>query len=370
MTGQTSHQSESGYAVLPRGRVFISSSTPEGSASLFESSVGVNQDFPSSGTSQLLEGGDELAWLVGGGAHRVKVGALAYHRAAHTDQSEEKNGVFVFNSLTDFQANRPASFTRVLSASARSSAREGAAFYVGDAWQPRGGLELDFGMRFEASRYGNAPAYNPAVESVFGLRTDRFPSESHVSPRLGFTYSSKGDKDEPGLTLRGGVGEFRGTIPDEFFSLAAQSTGLPSGQTRLTCTGASVPTPDWSGYLANSATIPAACAGGAAAQAQNNLPNVVVFASRVDAPRVWRGSLGATHRLIGPIIVAVDLFYIRGVSQIGNPDLNLNTTSAFALASEGSRPVYVPASSIDPTTGVLSLNASRLYPAFGTVFQE
>jgi hypothetical protein len=162
------------------------------------------------------------------------------------------------------------------------------------------------------------------------------------------------------------VGEFRGTIPSFVFGQAVQATGLPTGQTQLTCTGSGVPAPDWRAYLADPAAIPTSCAGGSTT-VSGDLPSVVVLAPRVQAPRVWRGSLGASRRLIGPLTVAADAFYIRGVSQMGLPDLNLDTLPRFYLRAEGNRPVYVPASTIDPATGTVSLTASRVHPTFGPV---
>src|SRR5438105_2127815 len=202
VTAQFATRSEVGYVELPRGRVFISSATPDGAIATYDASVGGNQDFPAASRTQLLEGGDELAWLSPNGAHRVKVGFLANHGSGRSDVTEEKNGVFFFNSLADLAAGTPASFTGVLSSSLRSSSRSSAAVYVGDAWQPHGGLELDSGVRLEGSRYGDAPARNTAVEDAFGLRTDRYPSELRLSPRLGFTYSADGDReDRAGLRL-------------------------------------------------------------------------------------------------------------------------------------------------------------------------
>lgn len=366
-TVQINSRDERGYVALPRGRTFISSAGADGAVSTYDASIGGNQDFPRTSRGQLIEGGDELAWLSPSGAHRVKVGFLINHGSGSNDVNEEKNGLFFFNSLADLSAGQPSSFTRVLSASLRSSSRTGAAVYAGDAWQPRSGLEIDYGVRLEGARYGDAPAENAVVASAFGVNTGRYPSELHLSPRIGFTYSSAGDKsDDAGLLLRGGIGEFRGRIPDAIFANAAQSTGLPSGQTRLTCTGSGVPTPDWRAYLADPASIPTSCAGGPSVNSAQ-LPSVIVFGQNTGAPRTWRASLGATHHLIGPLTAAVDLFYIAGVSQLGIPDLNLRPDSVFALSREAGRPIYVPASTIDPATGTVSINASRRYSQFGQV---
>lgn len=366
-TAQWASRHEEGYVNIPRGRVFISSLTADGAISTYDASIGGNQDFPAISRSALVEGGDELAWLSPNGTHRVKVGFLANRGTGRNDVNEEKNGLFFFNSLADLANGTPASYTRILSASLRSSSRAGFALYSGDASQPRNGLELDYGLRLEGARYGDAPLENVAAAQTFGLHTGRYPSELHLSPRIGFSYSAAGDKeDAPGLKLRGGIGEFRGVIPDAIFANAAQSTGLPSGQTRLTCTGSATPRPDWRAYLANPATIPASCVGTSATPA-DQLSNVILFNSATQAPRTWRASFGATHPLAGPFTASSDLFYIRGVSQLGIPDINLRETPSFTLSNEDNRPVFVPASAIDPATGAMSMNDSRLNQQFGQV---
>ena len=366
-TAQVDDRHETGYVQIPRGRVFIASTTADGSVSTLDASIGGNQDYPRTNHSTLFEAGDELAWITPGGAHRIKVGMLVNHGFAQSDLLEEKTGVYYYNSLAELAANTPSLYTRILGASAANTSRSGAALYAGDAWQPRPGLEIDFGLRAEGSAYGAAPVANPAVAAEFGLSTGQFPSELHLSPRFGFTYSSSGDKaGNSGLMLRGGFGEFRGTIPAEFFSQAAQATGLPSGQARLTCAGSDVPLPDWRAFLANPATVPTTCAGGNTITSAGQ-PNVVAFNPGAGAPRVWRASVGATRHLFGALTGAIDLFEIHGTSQLGLPDRNLKTSTPFFLANEGNRPIYAPASAINPATGTVSLNDSRLDPAYASV---
>jgi hypothetical protein len=366
-TTQWASRHEEGYANIPRGRVFISSLTADGAVSTYDASVGGNQDFPARSRSALYEAGDELAWLSENGAHRLKLGVLANYGTGSNDVNEEKNGLFFFNSLADLANGTAASYTRILSASLRSSSRSGFALYSGDAWQPAGGFELDYGLRLEGTAYGDAPSENVAAMRAFGLHTSHYPSELHLSPRIGFSYSAGGDKEDArGLKLRGGIGEFRGVIPDAIFANAAQSTGLPSGQTRLTCTGSSTPRPDWRAYLANPATIPTSCIG-PSASTSDQLPNVILFSNSTRAPRTWRASLGLTHALVGPVAASIDLFYIRGVSQLGIPDINLRETPFFTLSNEDNRPVFVPTSRIDPATGTVSMNDSRLNSQFGQV---
>jgi hypothetical protein len=165
------------------------------------------------------------------------------------------------------------------------------------------------------------------------------------------------------------VGEFRGTFPLPLFASALTATGLANSQSQLVCIGADVPTPDWATYLADPASIPTQCAGGASGNAAstNQRPNVTVFEPDFGAPRAWRASLGVSHRMSVRLGASVDLSYALGTNLYSVRDLNLNTTPKFTLPLEENRPVFVDPASIVPTTGAMSLLASRRYDQFAQV---
>src|SRR2546429_2940285 len=72
-------------------------------------------------------------------------------------------------------------------------------------------------------------------------------------------------------------------------------------------------------------------------------------------------------RRLGDFSLTMDASYARGKSQYGFRDLNLVGAPGFTLSNEADRPVYVPADSIVPSTGAVSLTASRAHPEFGRV---
>ncbi len=170
--------------------------------------------------------------------------------------------------------------------------------------------------------------------------------------------------------VRGGIGEFRGRAPTQLFSSAIDATGLPGGETQLVCVGAAVPTPDWASYLHDFSTIPTTCADGSGPSVplSRTRPNVTAFASNFATPRSIRGSLGLSKRFLQRYNASIDATYSMGTSLYGVTDLNLSQVPQFRLSSEGNRPVFVPASTIIPTTGATTLTASRIDPAYGYVF--
>src|SRR5439155_1505475 len=289
-------------------------------------------------------------------------------------QAPNQYGTFVFQSLDALAAGQPAQFTRTLAPLEQAGTAWNGALYLGDIWRAGGGVQLTYGARLEAARFTGAPAYNPALDSLFGIRTDRIPSELHASPRIGFTWTLGGGGngagmfgEPPGTIVRGGVGDFRSLTPSALYSAALAAPGLSNAEAQLVCVGSAVPTPDWTQYAQDPATIPSQCLDTATTVTITPHPNATVFDPGYGAPHAWRASLGVQRRVHGTYTVSVDASYARGRSQYGFRDLNLVGTPRFTLPDEANRPVYVPADSIVSATGALSLQQSRVNPRYGQV---
>ena len=355
------------YLLVPSGRVVVASELPDERLGVSTLQFGVNSALPQESRSRRIEISDEISRVSNGGAHRIKLGGLLNEESSENGSFSNALGTYTFNSLADFDAGIPISYTRTLSSRDRQARSNNAAIYLGDSWRRSQRLQFTYGLRLEGSRYPNAPGYNPLVDSVFGRRTDRFPSELHLSPRAGFTwnYGSNAGGSSRG-SIRGGFGEFRGRAPSQLFASAADANGLANGQEHLVCVGAAVPLPDWDAFLNDSRTIPVSC-NGPSQQFGARRRNVTIFSDDFSAPRAWRGSLGFNRRFAERYNVSLDASYARGVSQTGARDINLDTTSRFSLIDEGGRPVYSPASAIVPSSGAVSLSGSRIEQRFGVV---
>jgi hypothetical protein len=370
------------YLMVPDGRVTVASQLADGRQSLTNLQFGGNPSLPQEQHNRLLEITDELSWVSASGAHRYKLGTLLNADRSTIGTIPNRFGTFYYNSLADFDANQPAQFTRTISGHDRLAGSNNVALYLGDAWRHSPALQVTYGARLEGTRFPNTPDYNPQVDTLFGLRTDRSPSEVHFSPRVGFTYfvgmptTSGGDQrggggfNQASWILRGGIGEFRGRISSNLVASTVEATGLTGGQSQLTCIGGGVPTPDWSSYLADPSSIPTQCASGGplpppVGGAIGVRRNVTLFDESYGAPKVWRSSLGASRRFFERYQFSIDGSFAYGMSQSGARDLNLYDTPQFTI--EGGRPVYVPAASIISTTGATSINASRLHPEYGSV---
>jgi len=357
------------YLAVPAALVEVVSNLPDGRQGVATLSFGGSNGFPQHIDNRSVEVTEEFSWLPGRTAHRLKVGAYMNGTRLEEDQTPDQLGTFVYRSLAALAADSPATFTRTLAPQVQQGTAWNSAVYAGDTWRAGGRLQLTYGVRLEAARFSGAPPYNRAVDSLFGVRTDRIPGEVHVSPRVGFTWALGGGSGGPQTTfLRGGAGDFRSLSPTSLYAAALGAPGLASAETQLACVGSAVPTPDWARYAQDPSTIPSQCSDGAPAVTTPAHPNVTVFAPEFTAPRARRTSLALVQRFgSSNYWVTLEGSYARGLSQYGFRDLNLDTTSRFALPDEAGRPVYVPTDSIVPATGAVSSTASRLHPEFGSV---
>ena len=367
----TSDRATEPYADLPRGQVQVVSDLPDGTVGVSTLSFGGNPGMPTSSRSRNVEIADELSWLPGTGRHRIKLGGSFSASTSDDVRTRNQFGTYTFNSLSALAAGRPSLFRRTLAPDERSTTAIDYAVYAGDVWRPSSHLQLTWGVRLDGSRFPNAPAYNPALDSAFGRRTDRLPAERFLSPRAGFTWSVGGGPTAgpPTIVVRGGTGLFRSTISPGLAGQAQRATGFSDAETEITCAGANVPFPGWSGLAADPAAIPTACLGGPTSGPAGRAPSATVFGHGFGAAKSWTSSIGIQRNLTSLLRLSVDARYTRGFDQYGYRDLNLDTTPRFTLADEGARPVFVDARRIAPGTGRLSLTNSRRVPGFSEVLE-
>ncbi len=377
------------YLHLPAGRVTV---VPEVADTAATDALGYGVSSLSFGGSpavaqrtfnDYVEATDEVSIMPGEGSHRLKAGGLVNLARFGQRPTPSQPGVYTYNSLQAFLDNTPATYTRVLDVPNTHAGALNAGVYLGDAWR-RGPLQLTYGARVEGSSYSGAPAFDRPIDSLFGRRTNDWPSELHVSPRVGFTWLVGSGGDGPrrrdgggprqaGIVVRGGVGEFRAPVPQSLFASLQSATGAVGTEAQLVCVGPQVPSPDWTGFSSGTVQPPSLCnvtapgtfvpdsLGVGARRA------VATLAPDFEAPRAWRGSLGVSRRLFQRLNVSLDATYARGVALFGVTDLNLRQAPQFTLANERNRPVYVSPAAIDPVTGAAAFVPSRTFSQYGQV---
>jgi hypothetical protein len=351
----------------PTGTVLVSASDQESSAEAMSLLFGGNPFFDTDQERRVSEFGNEVAYVTRDGGHRLRAGVEWRRQELQTTNWPNRLGTFGFASLADLEQSRPASFTRTLNPRSGRAIATYAAGYLGHHWV-LGDFKLDYGLRAERSWYPYQPAADPRVEALFGRAPGRVPSDVRASPRVGASLEVRLPWDRRNgqtTTLQGGIGEFGGAVRVPSLAAALSETGLADSET-LVCLGAAAPMPDWHAYRDTPDAAPTTCANGAP-QFASRLRRATLFAPSFAAPRVWRGSLNGAGQLPGQIFWQASVATLRGSMEPLAFDRNLLSTVAFTLAQEGGRPVYAPATAIEPTLGTPSLGASRRVAEFGTI---
>lgn len=360
------------FLSLPEGRVRVTSQFEDATRATQTLVFGGNRSMPSDAYRRGLQLSNDLSFLlpIGSHVHRLKVGGMLQRTRNVSRSADNVFGSFIYNSIRDLENNKPVRYERTL---AELTSRYGstlAGLYVGDTWRVSQKLELTGGLRWDRMAVHQAPAYNPAVESAFGRRTDIEPVAIAWSPRLGFNYriaASEGMRSA--RTLSGGIGLFAGQTPTHIFVNASRQTGLADAEQRLICIGAATPIPDWDLYLADPASIPDECADGSAGRPSQALrtPTVSLINPDQRMPASLRAELGYRTRLPLNLNANFRYSFARGVSLWGYYDINLDHAHYVTLGSEA-RPFFGDASSIVRATGQTTLATSRIHSRFGNVF--
>lgn len=357
---------------LPHGQVRVGAAYQDGNTGITQLVFGGGSSGITSSLSRTWETKNEISWLTTDSRHKVSFGQSLKLNWTSANTAADPWGTFSYQSMDDLAANRPASFSRMLSTSAQStSSREIALWVGGESRFRRNQLQFQYGLRLDAASSGTRPGYNPAIDSLFGHRTDFVPAGAALSPRLGFSWTLGSGRNtemwrQP-ITITGGVGGFRGVVPPNRIAGIAQATGLANTIRQLTCVGDATPTPDWQGYAANPDAVPSQCLDGTApVEYSSDVPNVQMFDPSYRPPTSWRGNLEVRGLQLHGWQLGIGGTYSRTVGAESAIDLNLRRTPQFTLADEG-RPVFVRPDGIVTSTGAVAPGMSRISDRFGVV---
>jgi len=366
------------YLMLPSASVLVASDFEDGSSNVRSILVGGNTSLGSKSTTSQVQLRNSLSWLSMDGNHKLTLTTELARNISATDQSSNLLGSFSFNSLADFEAGRPSSFTRTLTPRHQGRSQGTLGVSIGDAWRVTPDFNLTYGLRADGSRFGSGPDYNPLVEQVFGLRNDRVPNPISLSPRIGFNKTfgqapqitiGDGFVRGPRQRVSGGIGVFQGSPSQSLLYRVITNTGLPSAVQQLTCVGDATPIPQWSQYEANPGSVPSSCADGSGATVfASAQPGVTLVDPHYQASRRYSSDLSWNGWAFNNRFnLNISGNYSLNVDQQGEIDLNFLPNRRFALADEANRPVFVEPTSIVPTTGSIAAGDARVSDKFSRV---
>ncbi len=379
---------------LPGGTVRVGTQYPSGveGTTLLQFGGG---SFASRATSNELNLRNQLSVTLGRNSHQLSFGQQISFDSRTLLSASDTLGRYTYQSLADLGANRPSAYRRTLGETAQAGSATAGALWIADTWRASRAISFEGGLRADGNRFGRPPSYNSAIDALFGLRTDRLPSSSGISPRLGFAwlveplgnhptvtksgitiehmYIDPADdaggeprrNDGGGTTLFGNVGAYRGSSSLAQVLGLRGHTGLAGESQSLGCVGDATPIPDWSG---SAGAVFSTCRGGSGAERSDGAASTVtVLNPSYRPPLDWKVNLGLNRFLLGGGYIEVFAILLREIGTSSVIDRNLTPVPQFRLPGEGNRPVFVRPSELLPATGMYGPFANRVSNAYGAV---
>ena len=244
------------------------------------------------------------------GQHTIKFGGDFNFERISNFFPGQFSGVYLFNTVADWIARRPAQYSQALAgpgtdgALTRPNINE-YAFFIQDAWRATNRLTLNYGIRYDLMNTADPPVANPNEQlRAAGYRTDFMPlDKNNWGPRFGLAY--RVTKDER-MVVRGGYGVFYGRTPAILTGTVHSQNGIQVQNYSFT---ANIPV-----------TYPNILA---APPAVNRTPNIFAFERNYQQPSTQQWSAQTEIRVARDYSVTVGYLGVRGYHLTRSRDINL-----------------------------------------------
>ncbi|MEO6520514.1 MAG: carboxypeptidase regulatory-like domain-containing protein [Mucilaginibacter sp.] len=276
------------------------------------------------------------------GKHEITIGTNNQIQSYLNGFATQYNGVYSYNSFSDFQNGLPAQ-----QYSFRYSALPGGAFpyasikgavlaaYVQDKFQVTDNLKLTYGLRADYNVFPTNLQDNPNVPPLTfqgGMHVDpaKLPtSRVSLSPRIGFNWDVNGDQS---TQLRGGSGLFTGGVPFVWISNQASNNGVLFGSYVITKGTASNTAAQNAQLLFNPNVDANRPTGTVAANTSYELD---ITDPNLKLPKIWRTNLAIDQKLPGGMIGTLEGAYAKDINAIQYQNLVLSDTYTTVAGPEG-----------------------------------
>lgn len=286
--------------------------------------------------TDIFQASDNFTYYAG--KHELNVGIQYYKKDFQNGFAPNYEGLFIFNSLTDFynSANNGAanartyllqySLTKDNSFPFALIGAQEIGFYAQDKWRLKDNFTLTYGFRVDVPIFDNKFESNPNVPGLTfrdGMHYDvgQAPSTNPlISPRLGFNWDVFSNQN---TQIRGGLGSFSGPPPFVWISNQASNNGVQFG----------------SFSRSNVAFSPNINEYRPATGAVNTAYNLVLTDENFKYPQVLKASIAVDQKLPANIVATVEYSYSKDINAVNFENVNLPSTGT-ALAGPDNRIRY------------------------------
>src|SRR6185436_17837938 len=244
------------------------------------------------------------------GNHTFTVGTRNEYVWLRNLFTQSSYGVWSFRNLDSLAAGNANSFRKAIILSQGGNVYFSAlqnAFYAQDQWDATPRLSITAGLRLDRSAFLEDVAYNAAIDSAYGRRTDDIPKSSlQFSPRLGFNWDVTGDQHNQ---VRGGLGLFVGTPPYVWLENAYVNSGNIITFLNCNTSGSTAPAPAFNLDPSGINT----CRNGAGTKP---IGDVNFMAKDLKFPQPMRASLAYDRQLPWNLVATFEGLYSKTLNQL------------------------------------------------------
>ncbi|MGF7218422.1 hypothetical protein GGR92_004599 [Spirosoma lacussanchae] len=350
-------------ANIPRAIVTVRSLLPNNRTATTSVQLGGQRFTPERNMENQIQLANTLYWNKG--RYNFAFGTDNTLTYLDTYISNEQNGRFIFNSLSEFNNLNPSRYAREVPINGIPSVQQyvlNASLFGQVQFNPHPDVAVQAGMRWDMTSYLTKGDYNPVVERELGLRTDANPTDwNNIQPRFQLTWNP-GNKNRDIVRIGGGA--FSAYVINYAQVNNIQNSGTKVAAIDVTRPASPnvpnpVPRPDFVSYRRDPNTAPGVPAGASIVSTINlNDPNFQV-------PTIYKANISYSRFLGDNVRLGANFLYTRTVNNYVYIDQNLIDQPAFTLSNEANRAVFVPASSIAPNSGQTNNVLGRKTQAVG-----
>ncbi len=337
ISNKLSNKLQVGYSALRDFRGYLSPQVfplvdiLDGSGNAFTSFGNEQYSFGNKLNTNILQVSDIFTMYQG--SHEFTFGTQNFSKKYVNGFSPSYQGVYRFNSLSDFYASagglrRPTRYDLSYSLTkdgsfpfATPSAVE-MGLFAQDKWRIKSNFTVTYGVRVDVPFFKAEFTSNPNVPALTfrnGLHVDvgQAPKTTPLfSPRVGFNWDVKDDKV---TQIRGGAGLFSGPPPFVWISNQASNNGVQFGSISVTDSNHAF-SPDVNKYRPSSGT--------------NTSYSINVTDKKFKYPQVLKATLAVDRKLPGDVIVTLEGNYSKDVNNVNFENINLPTTGTPLAGSD------------------------------------
>lgn len=281
--------------------------------------------------------------------------------------TSELNGRFIFDSMRDFELQRPSRYVREVYL---GQGEPWVSYNVID-WAFFGQVETNIsqninlvaGLRWDGTSFLTGPAANPRAEQLLGIKTDRKPTDwNNFQPRFQLTWNIGGKNTD---ILKVGGGAFAAQAM--YYNIA--NNMLFDGQkiASIDVTGITnpqMPRPNFPSYRNDPSTAPGVPAG------QSFVSTINTTGPDFQVPTSWKFNVSYNKIMFNDRLrLGLNFVYTNTYNNYVYLERNLVENPYFRLSNEANRGVFVPANRINTTTGRSDWQDSRATTQLGRVLE-